>query len=58
MSLRKKITEILDLIQQNMFDVCKKRMEAKTTVAHNLEEFKANMDKEQGFIKSNVVRRS
>ena len=35
--LEEKITEILDLIQQNMFDVCKKRMEAKTTVAHNLE---------------------
>ena len=35
-----------------MFDVCKKRMEAKTTVARNLEEFKANMDKEQGFIKA------
>ena len=50
--LEEKITEILDLIQQNMFDVCKKRMEAKTTVAHNLEEFKANMDKEQGFIKA------
>ena len=50
--LEEKITEILDLIQQNMFDVCKKRMEAKTTIAHNLEEFKENLDKEQGFIKA------
>ena len=42
----------LDLIQQNMYDTCKKRMENKTTIAHNLEEFQANMNKEQGFIKA------
>ena len=50
--LSSKIGEILELIQQNMFDACKKRMEAKTTIAHNLEEFQANMNKEQGFIKA------
>lgn len=50
--LSSKIGEILELIQQNMFDTCKKRMEAKTTIAHNLEEFQANMNKEQGFIKA------
>lgn len=27
-------------------------MENKTTIAHNLEEFQANMNKEQGFIKA------
>lgn len=50
--LSSKIGEILELIQQNMFDTCKKRMESKTTIAHNLEEFQANMNKEQGFIKA------
>lgn len=47
-----KVGEILELIQQNMYDVCKKRMEAKTTIAHNLNEFQANINKEQGFIKA------
>ena len=50
--LSSKIGEILELIQQNMFDTCKKRMEAKTTIAHNLNEFQANINKEQGFIKA------
>ena len=50
--LETKLAELLEEIQQNMFDTCKKRMEAKTTIAHNMEEFKNNMDKEQGFIKS------
>lgn len=50
--LESKIGEILEKIQQNMFDECKKRMEQKTTIAHNLEEFQENMNKEQGFIKA------
>ena len=51
-NLEETITKLLDEIQQNMYDTCKKRMEAKTTIAHNLEEFQANMNKEQGFIKA------
>ena len=47
-----KVSELLKEIQQNMYDTCKKRMEKKTTIAHNLEEFQANMDKGQGFIKA------
>ena len=47
-----KLNDVLEEIQQNMFDACKKRMESKTTVAHNLDEFIANMEKEQGFIKA------
>lgn len=47
-----RIGELLDSIQNDMFNVCKERMEKKTTVAHNLDEFKANLDKEQGFIKA------
>ena len=50
--LNDKIQELLEEIQQNMFETCKKRMEEKTTIAHNLEEFQANMNKEQGFIKA------
>ena len=50
--LEKKMADLMEEIQQNMYDVCKERMESKTTVAHNLEEFKANMEKEQGFIKA------
>ena len=50
--LESKIKEILEKIQTNMYETCKKRMEEKTTIAHNLEEFQANLDKEQGFIKA------
>ena len=50
--LESKIKEILEKIQKNMYETCKKRMEEKTTIAHNLEEFQANLDKEQGFIKA------
>ena len=50
--LENKIEELLEEIHTNMYETCKKRMEAKTTIAHNLEEFQANMNKEQGFIKA------
>ena len=50
--LESKIEEILEKIQNDMYEVCKKRIEAKTTIAHNLEEFQANINKEQGFIKA------
>ena len=50
--IEEKIGELLEEIHTNMYETCKKRMEAKTTVAHNLEEFQANMNKEQGFIKA------
>ena len=43
---------ILEDIQLNLFNLCKKRMEQKTTVAYNLEEFINNINKEQGFIKA------
>ena len=47
-----KVEELLDEIQTNMYETCKKRMQDKTTIAHNMDEFKVNMDKEQGFIKA------
>ena len=50
--LENKIIELLEDIQTNMFETCKKRMKEKTTIARNLEEFQANINKEQGFIKA------
>ena len=47
-----KIDELLEKIHTNMYDMCKKRMEERTTIAHNLEEFQNNMNKQQGFIKA------
>ena len=50
--LEESVEKLLADIQQNMYDVCKERLEAKTTIAHTLEEFEANINKEQGFIKA------
>ena len=47
-----KVEEMLEDIHRNMYETCKKRMEEKTTIAHNLEEFQSNLEKEQGFIKA------
>ena len=51
-NLNETISKLLDEIHSNMFEMCKKRMEEKTTVALNMEEFKDNMEKDQGFIKA------
>jgi len=51
-NLEETITKLLDDIQNNMFAICKKRMEDKTKDAHTLEEFEAIMNKEQGFIRA------
>ena len=37
---------------QNMYNECKKRLEERTTVAHNLEEFEKQINERQGFIKT------
>ena len=50
--LEEKIKSTLENIQNNMFETCKKRMEEKTTIARNLDEFQQNINKEQGFIKT------
>ena len=50
--LENKLEELLKDIQISMFNDCKKRMEEKTTVALNMEEFKNNMECNQGFIKA------
>ena len=43
---------LLEDIQSNMFEECKKRLEQKTTTATTMEEFEKNMNENQGFIKA------
>ena len=47
-----KLQEILDAIQQNMYNLCLKRREEKTTVALNIEEFVKNINENQGYVKT------
>ena len=47
-----KIEDILDLIQKNMYNICLERMKQKTSIAHNMEEFKTNLQNNQGLIKT------
>ena len=51
-NLEEKIDSLLKEIQENMYNVCKKRMEEKTSIAHNLEEFENIINTNQGFIKA------
>ena len=51
-NLEETITKLLEDIQANMFEMCKKRMEEKTTEAHTLDEFQEKMNSNQGFIKA------
>ena len=51
-NLEETIEKLLEDIQNNMFEMCKKRMEEKTTDAHTLEEFEEKMNSNQGFIKA------
>ena len=46
------IEKLLDEIQSNMYNICKKRMEEKTSEAYNLEEFEKIINEKQGFIKA------
>jgi len=51
-NLEETIEKLLEDIQNNMFEMCKKRMEEKTTEAHTLDEFVEKMNSNQGFIKA------
>ena len=51
-NINDKLQEVLDDIQNNMYDMCLERMKQKTTVALNLDEFVKNMNENQGFIKT------
>lgn len=50
--LEKTLEKLLQDIQQSMFKACQKRREEKTTVAHNMEELKKNLDENQGYVKT------
>lgn len=47
-----KLGEVLELIQQNMYDSALKLREEKTSYASNMDEFKTNLEKNPGFIKA------
>ena len=51
-NLETEIERLLVDIQQNMFNMAKQRMEEKTSIAHNLDEFQEIMNNNQGFIKT------
>ena len=46
------IAKTLEEIQKNMYEVCKNRMNEKTTTAVTIDEFVESMTKQQGFIKA------
>ncbi|MBR2289322.1 MAG: proline--tRNA ligase [Clostridia bacterium] len=47
-----KVQEVLEAIQKNMFQMCADRMKEKTSIAQNMDEFKHNLEVNQGLIKS------
>ena len=47
-----KLNNILDDIQKNMFNECKKVVAQKTTIAKNMDEFKENLNNNQGYVKA------
>lgn len=50
--LNAKLSEILDDIQKNMYEDCKKILSEKTTIATDMDEFSKSMNEHQGFIKA------
>ncbi len=51
-NLKEKLGEVLENIQNNMFEACKKIVSEKTTVAFSLEEITQNLEKNQGYVKT------
>ena len=50
--LQEKVEELLDDIQKNMYNECVKRVEERTTVAKNMDEFEKNINENQGYVKA------
>lgn len=50
--LDKKISDLLEDIQNNMYNECLKRLKDKTTIAQNLDEFIENLNTNQGYVKT------
>ena len=51
-NLEKEIEKFLKDIHTNMFNICKERMIEKTTIAHNMDELKKNLEENQGYVKT------
>ncbi len=51
-NLNEVLEKLLIDIHNNMYNECKKRLEERTTIAHNLEEFEKQINEKQGFIKT------
>ena len=50
--VNKRIAELLEEIQKNMFKMAEENIEKKTTVAKTLEEFEKNINENQGYVKT------
>ena len=50
--IQEKLATILDDIQTNMFNMCKENVERRTTIAKTMDEFKHNLEVNQGYIKA------
>ena len=50
--LEQTVEKLLEEIQVNMYNTCKERLETKTTVASNLDEFVKNINENQGYVKT------
>lgn len=50
--LSEKLGDILETIQKNMYEECKKNVEKKTTIATNMDEFIENLNDNQGYVKT------
>jgi prolyl-tRNA synthetase len=51
-NLDKRLGELLEDIQKNMFEICLNRKNNKTTVAYTLEEILKNLEENQGYVKT------
>ena len=51
-NLEEELDKLLKDIQQSMYNTCKERMKAKTTIARNMEELKRNLEENQGYVKT------
>ena len=50
--IQEKLASILDDIQTNMFNMCKENVERRTTIAKTMDEFKHNLEVNQGYVKA------
>ena len=51
-NLENRISELLEQIQKDMYEVCLKRRKEKTTVAYSLDEILKNINENQGYVKT------